>query len=61
MKQNNYSIGYKKYLNKQKRNKVIIICTQIGLFIYAVVFWELMARLKIVDTFITSSPSRILE
>lgn len=61
MKQNNYSVGYKKYLNKIKRNKIFIVLIQIGLLVFVVFLWELLARLKVIDTFIASSPSRIIE
>ena len=48
------------YLKKRKRKKVLISLTQILLLIAFIALWEICARLKIIDAFITSQPSRII-
>lgn len=54
------SLDRKKYLRKIRINKIAIFMTQIGILIGFIVFWEVLANLKIIDSFITSQPSRIL-
>lgn len=49
----------KKYLNKIKLNKFLIILTQLLILIGFLSIWEILANLKIIDSFITSQPSRI--
>ncbi len=50
----------KKYLKKVKIRKISIFVTQISILIIFIVAWELLARYGILDSFITSQPSRIL-
>ena len=52
---------YKKYLRKEKNKKWIIIASQIGLLVLIIGLWELLTRVGAIDTFITSSPSKIAE
>lgn len=52
---------YTKYLRKKKANKVIILSIQLGILILFISLWEILASLGIIDTFIFSSPSRILK
>lgn len=59
MKSNELSPNYKKYLKKKKLQKGIILTIQIGILVFAILMWEILARLNIIDTFIMSSPSRI--
>lgn len=55
-----YSEEHKQYLNKIKRKKILITLTQLLLLIAVIIIWELLAHYKIINTFISSSPSRIL-
>ena len=48
------------YLKKRKKEKIIVFSMQILLFIVFIFLWELFARLKIINTFLTSSPSKII-
>lgn len=48
-----------KYLYKKKRYKILIIVTQILLLVAFLGLWEGAARIGAIDSFITSSPSRI--
>lgn len=47
------------FLNAQKRRKILIHVTQIGVLVLALALWEIAARLNWIDSFITSSPTRI--
>lgn len=48
------------YLRAKKRRKVSVLATQILLLVAFFAQWEILARLNIVDSFITSQPSRII-
>lgn len=50
----------KKYLKKKKYKKLSILLTQILLLVTFLALWEFLANKKIIDSFITSQPSRIL-
>ena len=50
----------KKYLRKLKLSKLAVFMTQIGIIIFFIILWEVLANLKVIDSFITSQPSRIL-
>lgn len=53
------SIEHKKFLLGQRRHRILVAVCQIGFLVFALALWELLARLNVVDSFITSSPSRI--
>ena len=55
----NFSNEHLLYLKKQRQTTFWIHFTRIFLLVFLLGFWELSADLKIVDPFITSSPSRI--
>ena len=55
-----YSKERLKYLKKRKKEKIFVFSMQILLFIAFIFLWELFARLKIINTFLTSSPSKII-
>lgn len=55
------SIDRKKYLRKIKLNKLAVFFTQIGILALFIILWEALANLKVIDSFITSQPSRILK
>ena len=59
MQKKNNSLERKQYLRKNKITKVSIIITQITIVILFIVLWEVLANKGIIDSFITSSPSRI--
>lgn len=58
---NKYSLNHQKYLKQVKKSKFIIIFSQISLLILFFGLWELLTALNILDSFIVSSPSRILK
>lgn len=55
-----YSQAHLAYLKKVKRHRAMIATTRILIFVFLVLLWEVAARLEWVDSFITSSPSRVL-
>lgn len=57
----NISIEYKRFLRRKTINKVIVLFVQIGILALLLSLWEILAYYKIIDTFILSSPSRILK
>ena len=61
MQKKNNSEERKKYLRKNTITKVSIIVTQIILVILFITLWELLANKGIIDSFITSQPSRMLK
>lgn len=61
MDRENISEERKKYLKKIKKDKILVLLTQISIVVGFIVLWEVLANLNIIDSFITSQPSRILK
>ena len=55
------SVDRKKYLRKIKLEKTAVLLTQIGIIVLFIIIWEVLANAKIIDSFITSQPSRIFD
>lgn len=51
----------KQYLRKITITKVSVLATQIILVILFIVLWEVLANKGVIDSFITSQPSRMLK
>jgi len=51
---------YQQYLKKLKKEKITILLTQLLILILIITIWQILANLKIINTFITSSPKNIL-
>jgi len=49
------------YLRKLRNRKLAIRFTQISLLIVFFILWEMAAHFKLIDSFITSQPSRIIK
>lgn len=60
-KANNFSPEYKSYLRRKKRKNIVILSIQIGILVLIIGLWEILACTGVIDTFILSSPSRILD
>lgn len=58
---NGFSIEHKEYLRKVRVRKFVILSTQILILILFFVLWEMAARFKLIDSFITSQPTRIIK
>ncbi len=57
----NYSREHIAYLKKQRNKKIIVIVSRVLLLVFILGIWELCAQLKVIDPFITSSPSRVIK
>lgn len=57
----NISRERQEYLSKLKRDKLLTRFTQIMILIVFIILWEVLADIGIIDSFITSKPSRIAE
>ena len=55
-----YSLEHKKYLRKKRNKRILITSSRLLLAILLIVIWEVLARYKIINTFITSSPSNVV-
>ena len=55
------SDGYKKYLQKRKRTKYLILITQLLILLFLICLWQFAANHNWINTFITSSPKQILD
>ncbi|MCL2556096.1 MAG: ABC transporter permease [Firmicutes bacterium] len=53
------SSSQKKYLQQLKRNKIQIIIWQISIFASFILLWEIAVRLRWIDGFLFSSPTRV--
>ncbi len=47
------------YLDKLKKDKVVVMFFRIAILVTFLALWELLADLKIIDSFLFSSPSRV--
>ena len=54
------SKGYIKYLKRIKRENILVLLTQIILIVLFIIIWQLLSDKKIIDTFLLSSPKKIL-
>lgn len=50
----------KKFINNYNSKKRLIIITQISIAIAFILLWEILARLNLINTFISSSPSEVI-
>lgn len=55
-----YSKEHLDFLRKRKNNKKIIIISQLAIISLFLIFWELGARLNLINTFLASSPSNVV-
>lgn len=58
---NKLSKERKEYLVKRKRNKLLILLTQISLLTLFIIFWEVLANIGVIDSFLMSKPSQIIK
>ena len=56
-----FSISHKQYLKKIKKDKIIILTSQILLLLAIIGLWELFTSVGVLDPFFFSSPSRIVK
>lgn len=60
MVKENISQDRKKYLRKIRNHKIAVLVTQIAILLIFIAGWEILANKGMIDSFITSQPSRIL-
>ena len=56
-----YSEEHKIFIKKRRKDKIIIHTFQIVLLVFFIIIWQLLANLNIINTFIFSSPQKILQ
>ena len=56
-----YSKEHLNYLKKQKKEKRLIYFTQIIIITFLLIIWEVLSQLKIINTFLYSSPINIIK
>ncbi|MCQ2387800.1 MAG: ABC transporter permease [Clostridia bacterium] len=61
MKNNEFSKEHLLYIKKIKRNNAFIVISRFLILIFIIGIWEFLARINAIDTFISSSPSRIIK
>lgn len=61
MQKENNSVERKKYLRKSIITKISIVVIQVAIVISFIALWEILANKGIIDSFITSKPSRMLK
>ena len=49
----------KKYLKQKRKERILVFMVQVGILVLFLVILELLANKNIIDSFITSQPSRI--
>lgn len=61
MKNNNYSREHLAYLKKLRTKRIIVILSRCLILVAFLGLWELLAQLKVINAFITSSPLRVIQ
>ena len=61
VKDTNHSLEHLAYLRKVRKEKISIRIIQFMILLIALGLWELCANAKIVDPFITSQPTRVIQ
>lgn len=60
MKKAKYSNLHLKYIKKVKRDTLLVYFFRVAILLLLVGLWEIFAKIGLIDSFITSSPSKIL-
>ena len=51
---------YQNYLKKEKKEKIIVVSSQISILLAFLILWEVLSKYEIINSFIFSSPSKII-
>ena len=54
-----YSNEHKEYLKKIKKNKILVLFFQVFIVISFIIIWEVISRLDLINSFLTSSPTKV--
>ena len=60
-KENNFSPQHLFFVKKVKKENFIVSALRVAILLFGLGIWELLASVGIIDSFITSSPSKILK
>jgi NitT/TauT family transport system permease protein len=52
---------HREYLKKKKKRKLLILLTQVLVFVSFIIIWELASHYKLINSFLTSSPSMVIK
>jgi NitT/TauT family transport system permease protein len=55
------SLKQTRYIKRIKRNRILVLVTQILILLIFLILWELLSKYKVINPFIFSSPSRIIK
>jgi len=55
-----YSLEHKLFLKKNKRYNFLVRLSQLAIIVLFIVIWQILADLEIINTFIFSSPKKVL-
>ena len=55
-----YSLEHTNFLKKIKREKIFITISRILIIFLFLIIWEILSRFNIINTFLFSSPSRVI-
>ena len=55
------SVERKKYLKEIRKNKFLVLFTQVFILVAFLGVWEILAKQGVIDSFIMSQPSRIVK
>lgn len=61
MKEKNYTREHLAFLKKQRIRKIVVIALRCFILAAVLGIWELLAHYKVINSFITSSPSRVIK
>lgn len=56
-----YSGEHKEYIDKIKKKKRVVVFFRCFILVLFLIIWELLARMEVINTFLSSSPSMVVE
>lgn len=60
LNKNTYSKEHLLYIKKEKRHHLFVLIMRLSILVFLLAMWELCAKIGLIDSFISSSPSRII-
>ena len=58
---NEFSREHIEFLREKRNNSIFVICMRFAILVIFLALWEILAELEIIDSFLMSSPSRIMQ
>ena len=56
-----YSAEHLSYIKNERKKSAVITLSRVGLLLIFLLLWELLAKFNVIDSFISSSPSRMID